>query len=129
MHAFLVRARLTAEQCEEYGSAFTKDGIGVGDLKTMVSTDEGGAEVKEDFGVTSRALRLIKAALGEEQSEGKDDTCSEGGGGGGGGQTGHLASLVNDLVHALIFLFIRLSIACPTPPPGMPHARGENFHF
>jgi ankyrin repeat protein len=98
MHALLVRAGLTVEQCKEYVSAFTKDGIGVRDLKTMVSTDEGGAEVKEDFGVTPCALHLIKVALGKEQEEGKDNKCSEGGGG---DQTGHLATLSDELVRAL----------------------------
>jgi ankyrin repeat protein len=67
----------------------------------MVSTDEGGAEVKEDFGITSRALRLIKEALGEEQPEEREDKCSESGDGR--GQTGHLASLVDELVGALLW--------------------------
>jgi hypothetical protein len=101
MHAFLIRAGLTSDQCETYGDAFASDGIGLTELRALVSTEEGGKEVKDDFGVTSRALRLIKNALGEEQPEGKDDTCSEGGGDRD-DQTGHLASLVDELVHALI---------------------------
>jgi hypothetical protein len=99
MHTFLIRAGLTSDQCETYGGAFVRDGISVRKLKTLVSTEEGGVEVKADFDVTSRALRLIKTALGEEQMEGKDDTSSECGDRG--EQTGHLASFSKELVHAL----------------------------